>query len=94
MRTYRLLTVPQHALGRGCVSPRALPMGLPMGCVPREVSAHGVHPEGVCLGVYVSRGVCVQVGVQGEGCVFPVDRQTYVKILHWYKLRLRAVVKL
>ena len=49
MRTVRLLTASQHALGGGCLSRGCLPEG--WWCLSRGVSAQGVSVQGVCLGM-------------------------------------------
>ena len=76
MRTSRLLTISQHALGRGGVSQHALDRG----CLPRGVSGQGgvwlrwgVWPRGGCLakkGVS-GQGECLARGMSARGGVCP-----------------------
>ena len=74
MRTARLLTVSQHALGRGGVCQHVLERGMypsmhwAGGCVyPSMHWAGGVSalPGGVCRGMSAQRGICPEGGLPG-----------------------------
>ena len=69
MRTARLLTVSQHALGGGCVSQHALGVCIPIpACTGQGVSAQGVSAQR-----------CLPLVLGGGRHPPPVDRETPVK---------------
>ena len=65
MRTARLLSVSQHALGRVCVYPSMYWAG---GCVSQHALGRGVCPGGCLAGGVSAVGVSAQ-GVSALGCL-------------------------
>ena len=74
MRAAHLLTISQHALGRGCVSQHALcswvyPSMHWVGCIPECTGHGGCLPEGVCPGGMSAQGsVCLGGFCLGDFC--------------------------
>ena len=93
MRTSSLLTVSQHALGRGMSAQGGV---CPGGCLPRGVSAQGC----VCSGGVGPGRVSAGGGDLPRGDVPKVDThlwtewQTHVKTLPFRKLRLWVVTRM